>query len=217
MKLLISKTIALILSGLVAVGTAKAENLNFSFGADATTNYISKGFTQTENRPAFQPYMEVAYGPAYVTMWGSNARFGGVDDVELDVGIGFRPDIELIDLDIGFVRYFYAKDKANYGEAFVKASYELTDTTRVGLSYWREIYSQYNTFYLSGSIAELPWGLTLSGGLGSDFGSRNLSQDAIYGDVGLSKSLSDNFSIDLRGNYSAIEGSVLTFRLSLFN
>ena len=217
MKFLIANTVSLMLFGLVLVGAAKAQDLNFSFGADATTNYISKGFTQTENRPAFQPYLEIAYGPTYVTFWGSNARFGGVDDVELDVGIGFRPDIDLIDLDFGFVRYFYARDKANYGEAFIKASYELTDTSRVGLSYWREVYSQYNTFYLTGSIAELPWDLTLSGGVGSDFGSRSLSQDAVYGDIGLTKSLSDNFSIDLRGNFSAIEGSAITFRLSLFN
>ena len=217
MKLLITNTVSLMLFGLVLVGAAKAQNLNFNFGADATTNYISKGFTQTENRPALQPYMEVAYGPTYVTFWGSNARFGGVDDVELDVGIGFRPDIDLIDLDFGFVRYFYAKDKANYGEAFVKASYALTSTGKVGLSYWREVYSQYNTFYLNGSISELPWDLTLSGGIGSDFGSRNLSQDIVYGDIGVTKSLSENFSIDLRGNFSAVEGNALTFRLSLFN
>lgn len=204
------------MNALSALGIAKAEEANFSFGADLTTNYISKGFTQTESRPALQPYIDLAYGPAYLTFWGSNARFGGVDDIELDIGVGLRPDIELIDLDFGFVRYFYAKDKANYGEAFVKASYALTSTGRVGLSYWREVYAKYNTFYLNGSISELPWDLTLSGGIGSDFGSRNLSQDAVYGDIGVTKSLSDNFSIDIRGNFSAIEGSALTFRLSLF-
>jgi uncharacterized protein (TIGR02001 family) len=212
-----STTAALMVFGLAFANAASAEELNLSYGADLTSNYIAKGFTQTDNGPAFQPYIEFAYGPAYLTFWGSNASFGGVKDVELDVGIGLRPDIDPFDLDFGYVQYFYDKDNTDYGEAFVKIGYGLTDTSQIKLSYWREVYSEYNTFYLGGSVSELPWDLTLSGGVGSDFGSRKLSEDAFYADIGLTKGLSDNFSIDVRGNYSAIEGSILTVKLSLYN
>ncbi len=208
---------ALAAMGLVVANSACAEDIELSYGVDITTNYLSKGFTQTDDGPAIQPYVELAYGPAYLEFWGSNASFGGVNDIEFDVGIGFRPDIGIVDLDVGFVQYFYLEDKTNYGEAYLKLGYGVSDTGEIEFGYWREVYHNYNTFYLSGSVSDLPWGLTLSGGVGSDFGSRNLAKDAVYADIGLSKDINDNIAFDLRGNYSAIEGNVLTATLSFFN
>ncbi|MCA0869879.1 TorF family putative porin [Seohaeicola saemankumensis] len=202
---------------LAVASPAMSQEIDISYGVDFTSNYISKGFTQTEDRPAVQPYVVFGFGDAYLEFWASNARFGGVSDIEFDVAIGYAPQIGNWDLDIGFVQYFYRDDKTDYGEFYLGATYNINDDAEIGLKYWREVYFDYNTFYLSGAYSGLPWDLTLSGGIGSDFGSRNLAEDAVYADVGLTKEFNDNIAFDLRVNHSEIEDTRLLATLSFYN
>lgn len=58
--------------------------IELAFGVAFTTDYISKGSTQTDSRPAVQPYIEASYNLFYVSIWASNVEFGGVKDVEVD-------------------------------------------------------------------------------------------------------------------------------------
>ncbi|WP_186766406.1 TorF family putative porin [Falsiphaeobacter marinintestinus] len=193
-----------------------AQEIAISYSIDITSNYLAKGFTQTEDRPAIQPYIEFAYGSVYLSLFASNARFGGVNDTEYDVGVGVRPSVGKLDLDIGFVQYFYRVDKADYGEAYVYANYDFSDDGHVGLKVWHEVYADYTTVYLHGGIGGLPWDMVLSGGVGSDFGSRDLSEDAVYADIGLTKGITDFAAIDLRAIHSAIEGGRILATLSFF-
>lgn len=197
--------------------SVKAENVTLSYGADVVTNYVAKGFTQTDNDPALQAYGELGFGKAYLSFFTSNASFGGPTDIEYDLGIGFRQKLGNVHLDFGYVQYLYRDDKTDYGEAYFKGSYTFTDQTHIGFRYYRQIFADYDTLYLEGAYSGLPWGLALSGGIGSDFGSRNLNQDAVYADLGISKALSDNASLDFRAHYSAIEGSRLIATISFSN
>jgi uncharacterized protein (TIGR02001 family) len=198
-----------------AAPAASAQELGYSFGADLTTNYLAKGFTQTDNKPAFQPWGEVNYGMFYGFFWASNVDFGE-EDIELDLGAGIRPTLGPVALDIGFVQYLYRDDDEDYGEIYVAATYPVTDRIQVGFSYWREVYADYNTFYVDAGYEGLPWDLSVSGGIGSDFGSRDLDKDATYADLGVTKEFAEHFAFDVRGHYSEIEHDRLVATLSFF-
>lgn len=120
-----------VLAGALAIGlsanSAVAQELSFSYGVDVTSNYISKGSTQTEDGAAIQPYFEASYGLFYGGVWGSNVKFDGASDIEYDVYAGIRPSWGEIEFDIGFARYFYRDDNTNYGEAIIKADWAASD------------------------------------------------------------------------------------------
>jgi uncharacterized protein (TIGR02001 family) len=178
--------------------------VSLGYGVDITSNYISKGSTQTEDGPAIQPYAEAAYGPFYTGVWGSNVTFGGASDIECDIYFGVTPSWGDIDFDISFARYFYRDDNAIYGEAIIKTTWAASEHILIGVKYYREVYADQDWLYLNTELSELPLGLTLSGGVGSDLVSRNLSSRKNVGDIGLSCDLTSYMSADLRffgGNY----------------
>src|SRR4029453_16275381 len=49
---------------------------DLSFGVSATTNYVSRGITNSGNDPAVQGYVEPSIGPVYFNLWSSNVNFG---------------------------------------------------------------------------------------------------------------------------------------------
>lgn len=197
---------------------ALAQELTLSYGVDVTSNYISKGSTQTEDHPAVQPYVEAAYGLFYGGLWASNVKFGGASDMEYDVYAGITPSWQNVDFDMGFARYFYRDDNTNYGEAYIKADWAVSDRITLGLDYYREVYADQNWVYLGAELAALPWDLTLSGGAGTDLGSRDdLSSDKYAMDIGLSRDLGDNISADLRVYGGNFDDELVVFTVSLFN
>ncbi|WP_282129834.1 TorF family putative porin [Roseobacter litoralis] len=193
-----------------------AEPFEFSYGVDITSDYISKGSTQTDGRAAVQPYVELSNGIFYFGLWASNVRFDGVSDVELDIYAGITPSWGQVEFDIGFARYLYRDDDTNYGEAIIKASYAINETVRIGADYYREVYADEDWFYVNGAVSDLPWDLTLSAGLGTDFGSKDLPKDKYASDIGLTKDLSDFSAIDLRFYGSNSDDEVLVLTMSFF-
>lgn len=158
------------MEGAVAIGlfatSALAQELSFSYGVDITSNYISKGSTQTEDRPAIQPYVEASFGLFYAGLSASNVRFDGVTDVEYDVYAGITPSWGNVELDLGFVRYFYREDNTNYGEAYIKADLPVADRVILGVGYYREVYADQDWVYLNAALGSLPWDLNVFGGCG---------------------------------------------------
>lgn len=190
----------------------------FSYGVDLTTNYLSKGLTQTDDGPAVQPYAEFGYGPAYFGLWASNASFGGAEDTELDVSIGVRPEFGDLTLDLGFAQYFYQEDDADYGEAYLFADYAASENVSLSLKYYREVYADKDWVYVGAGYSDLPWGLTASGGVGSDLGSDdNFSEDSVAVDFGISGDISENGSFDFRVSDSSIEGTRFYATISFYN
>lgn len=205
-----------LLIGVPANG-ALAEELVFSYGVDITSNYIAKGSTQTEDGAAIQPYFGASYGLFYAGVWGSNVKFAGASDIEVDVYAGVTPSWGNFDFDISFARYLYRDDNTNYGEAIIKTDWAASDRVTLGLDYFREVYADQNWLYVNAELTELPWELTLSGGFGSDFGSQDLGHDKYAVDVGLSRSLNDNMSADLRFYGGSYSDELVVFTLSIFN
>jgi uncharacterized protein (TIGR02001 family) len=113
---------------------AAAGKFEMAIGVAGTTDYVSRGITQTGNDPAIQGYIEPSYGlgpvlgDAFVNVWSSNVDFGGgFDGAEIDVAGGIKPKFlgPKWSPNIGYVHYFYAPESVSpdYGELYAKTDY----------------------------------------------------------------------------------------------
>jgi uncharacterized protein (TIGR02001 family) len=113
---------------------AAAGKFDLAIGIAGTTDYVSRGITQTGSDPAIQGYIEPSYGlgpvlgDAFVNVWSSNVDFGGgFDGAEIDVTGGIRPKFlgPKWSPEIGYVHYFYAPEDVSpdYGEIYGKTDY----------------------------------------------------------------------------------------------
>lgn len=107
-------------------------------GLAGTSDYVSRGITQSDSRPAIQGYIEPTYGIFYANIWSSNVDFG--DDfrgAEIDITGGVRPKFGDLSLNMGWVHYLYTGNiSPDYGELFGKADYKLTDKVVLGARVW---------------------------------------------------------------------------------
>ena len=107
-----------------------------------TSNYVSRGITQTSNEPAVQGTLEYALETgvlgtsAYIGMFGSNAKLEGERDTstsEIDALFGLRGEIgeSGIAWDLGGAYYVYPgtkhADNFDYWEIPLILSYDATD------------------------------------------------------------------------------------------
>jgi uncharacterized protein (TIGR02001 family) len=113
---------------------AAAGKFDMAIGIAGTTDYVSRGITQTGSDPAIQGYIEPSYGlgpvlgDAFVNIWSSNVDFGsGFDGAEIDVAGGIKPKFlgPKWSPNIGYVHYFYAPEDVSpdYGEIYAKTDY----------------------------------------------------------------------------------------------
>lgn len=195
---------------------AQAGEVELSYGVDITTNYLSKGLTNSDNKAAIQPWAEVGMNGFYMAAWASNASFDDVKDVELDVGVGYRHSFGKLDMDIGYTQYFYRDDDADYGEAHVFGTYNFTEQFAGGVEYYREVYADQDWLYVHASYSGLPADLTLSGGIGTDFGSQGYEEDLMAYDLGLTKELNDYSAFDVRVTHSSIEDTSVGATISFY-
>ncbi|WP_329647548.1 TorF family putative porin [Hyphomicrobium sp.] len=178
--------------------SATPSKFNFAYGLSFTTDYVSRGITQTGSDPAVQGYIEPSYGDFYANLWSSNVDFGGgFDGAEIDVAAGYRPEIGKLSLNVGWVHYFYApKDTSPaYGEIFTKADYKLNDKiTLAGRMFFAPDFSQTGhtaTFIAGGAKVQLGHGFAAYGGIGYQF----FEDDAAFEDLAWTAGLSYNWKV----------------------
>jgi len=175
---------------LFAAVPATAQEFSFSWGGTVTSNYVSRGFTQTNNRPAFQPWVEVESNGFYAGLWASNIDFPP-DSVEIDVYGGYRWSIESTSLDLGYARYFYNNSGDLGGEIYLLGSHEAGKVTLFGGVYFghtggltlNDAHGGFSVALMDRVSASTRVGI--AGGAG-------------YGDVGVSYAINDNFEVDAR-------------------
>ncbi|MEO6102059.1 MAG: TorF family putative porin, partial [Pseudoxanthomonas sp.] len=85
----------------------------------ATTDYVFRGVSQTDNGPAFQAGLNYSapFG-LYAGVWGSNVDFGeGGPNFEVDYYVGWNKDLsDAWNLDLGVTRYTYESADSGYGD-----------------------------------------------------------------------------------------------------
>jgi uncharacterized protein (TIGR02001 family) len=96
---------------------AFAEGLTFGGGVAITTNALSDGLSDTQNRPALQPWVEVGKGGFYAGLWATNLRDEAGNRAEVDLYGGYRGETAAgVTYDLGYTQFFYDKTHAASSE-----------------------------------------------------------------------------------------------------
>ena len=131
--------------GAAVMGLSSIASAEFSANIGATSNYLWRGVTQTDNGPAISGGIDYAHASGfYAGAWASNVDF--VDEpefndptdpdddetenngqAELDLYLGFAGEAGSIGYDIGFIYYAYPlaedfggdEDKLDFSEIYV--------------------------------------------------------------------------------------------------
>jgi uncharacterized protein (TIGR02001 family) len=151
-------------------------SFDVAFGVAGTTDYVSRGITNSDSNPALQGYIEPSYGPIYANVWASNVDYGaGFEGTEIDVAAGMRPKWGPVSFDLGYVHYFYSPTDTSpdYGEFYAKANYNFEDKfTLNGRVFFAPDVNQSGktaTFVAGGVTVPLPMGFKIYGGIGYQF------------------------------------------------
>ena len=176
---------------LVLAGPALAEEPQALLGATLTSNYLLDGLTQTQDGPAFQPYLEVEFQPGfYVGAWMSNVDFGdGTDSIETDLYVGLRGETRYFSYDFTLFRYYYDETGYCCDEFVAEVEFPIYGPLSGSTAYHS---------YLNGSYAvsaglglSLPGEFELSGLYKTD----NIDETW---NIGVSRYLSDTIWADIR-------------------
>jgi len=170
------------------------ERPEFSANVALTTDYVFRGFSQTEEGPAIQGGFDVTYKMFYAGVWASNLDFGGDDfnndiaNIEIDVYAGITHKFGAVEADLGVIYYAYpgAEDAAgefDYLEVKFGLSGDLTD--KIGLS---------GTLYYSPEyFGETGETLTYEGGISIALGTYGRFSPTFTGTIGYTDFLDSAF------------------------
>lgn len=96
---------------------APASNLSWNFSL--TSDYVFRGITQTDRKPAAQGGLDYSFGDSgwAIGTWGSNVDFGsGSPDIEVDTYIGWSHALnEQWNFNILLDRYNYLGESSSFG------------------------------------------------------------------------------------------------------
>lgn len=151
-----------------ADAAAAAPAFDMAFGAAVTSDYISRGETQSDHQAAFQPWAELDYKIFYTGYWGSNVSDGGVTDWENDLSIGIRPTLGPVSLDLGYVRYIYSNNTFSlpFGEAYVKGTINPVEPLTLGAQFYVDPSASNATYSELNAAYALPRDFKVSGAVG---------------------------------------------------
>jgi len=128
-----------------AADAAPASDFTASYNVGLFSQYIFRGLTQTNNKPALQGGFDVSHTSGlYIGGWASNVSWlrdnegyttnGGLystgGSLEIDIYGGFKTDVKGVGIDLGALQYYYpgahkqhVYDKANTTELYGALSY----------------------------------------------------------------------------------------------
>jgi uncharacterized protein (TIGR02001 family) len=91
---------------------ADTRKFTWSFNLDGTTDYVFRGISQTDNKPALQGGVDLGYGIIYAGWWASRLDFDNLvppndANLEMDWYGGVRPVWHDITFDFGTIYYSY--------------------------------------------------------------------------------------------------------------
>lgn len=193
-----------IASAIWAAGPVAAQDeRGIAYGVSFTTNYISDGATQSDDKPAVQGYVEGFYDIFYGGIWTSTVSFPGDpvygdDNLEIDAYLGLRRSFGDLDLDLSYYRYFYDQSGDCCGEFVLVAGYPMADLGAVGLEF--DYDPEEDTTWLAGSMGVFFLdAFEVGGSVGTDFGTKDWGErDKVAWDFGVSRGVGEIATVDLR-------------------
>ncbi|MDB5421404.1 MAG: hypothetical protein JWR59_1351 [Brevundimonas sp.] len=189
-----------------AQDASSATTPQWAFNVAATSDYVFRGVSQTEEDPAISGGVDVTVGSFYAGAWASNVSFPGDDDTQAEIDLygGMRSEVAGWNLDLGVVGYLYASqpDGADYDYAEFKAAASRAvgpATVGAAVYYSPDFFgaSEDEATYIEANAAISPadkW--TISGAVGRQF----LSSDFDYTtwNLGAAYQLTSNLAVDVR-------------------
>jgi uncharacterized protein (TIGR02001 family) len=94
----------LLLAATATAGEQDVPSLALPLGAALTSDCVSSGVTNSDNRPVFQPYVEAEFGSFYAGIRASNVDVGDDDRFEIDLYVGWRGTWDIISSGINYYR-----------------------------------------------------------------------------------------------------------------
>ena len=193
----------------LAAQQAPAQEVNWSWGVDLTSNYVFAGVTQSDDKAAIQPWVEVEMNGAYFSIWASTVDLPP-DNWEIDFFLGYRGTTRYdLNWDVSLARYTYDSTGDCCGEVRLYLSYPVTPGAEIGA------YAAYNpetgdwNRFLDASY-DIADGLAVSGSLGKSDG-----MGTTYWDIGTSYAIDGRFSADLRYYGADVGDAGMVLSLSL--
>ncbi|PHS71615.1 MAG: hypothetical protein COB23_01215 [Methylophaga sp.] len=172
MKLKKISSLYLAASALLVTSSAMAwESENGAHSTSASvalsTDYIWRGYSQTDNDPAISGSFDYAHSSGfYLGTWASNVDFGDDASVEIDLYAGIAGETEGgLGWDVGVLRYFYDGEDYDWTEVYASLSYSFFS---VGIAHSNNVYDtdESGTYYSLGFDYDLPMDIALGAGVG---------------------------------------------------
>ena len=149
---------------------------DFAFGVALTTDYVSRGITNSNSRPAVQGYVEPSFGPAYVNVWSSNVDYGaGFEGAEIDAALGLRHEFgpAVARRRVCPLFLFSGRCQPGLRRTLRQADYNVEDMFTIGgRLFFAPDYNQTGdtaTFIAGGVEVPLPHDFSVYGGIGYQF------------------------------------------------
>jgi uncharacterized protein (TIGR02001 family) len=229
-----SKILLSAVAALAAVTTASAADLGkgkkappapvvspweWTVGGGATTNYIFRGISQSNNQPSVNANAEIRYVindnyTVYLGGAGSSVKLTNQDTsppVEWDVIGGLRTTYGAFTVDLGAVGYLYSKVEKpndifvttpNWFEGYAKTSFAVNDSLTLGVNlFMSPSYLDYgaSSQYVAGTAAYKFGDFAVSGEVGRQFFGKT---DAAHTPLTGNRSMPDYNYWNVGGSYS---------------
>lgn len=199
-------------AALFTAGAANAQAApEVAWNIGVVSDYVFRGYTQTDEEPALQGGVDATIGAFYVGAWASNVDFGDDTDAEVDIYGGYRGEAGGFGFDVGVVGYGYvnAPDGADYDYLELKAaaSRAIGPATFGAAIYWspdffgldeKATYAEFNTAF---SPAE-KW--TVSAAVGRQW--LDVNDDYATWNLGVGYAVTDHVAIDVRYHDTDVDG-----------
>lgn len=196
---------------LASAGAASAQEATITANIAVTSDYVFRGYSQTDEEPAIQGGVDVTIGAFYVGAWGSNVDFGDDTDAEVDIYGGFRGEAGGFTFDVGAVGYGYvgAPDGVDYDYLELKAatSRAVGPVTFGGVVYWSPDFFGLDdeATYLEANAAFAPadkW--TVTGAVGHQW--LDVNDDYATWNIGVGYAVTEHVAIDVRYHDADVDG-----------
>lgn len=196
---------------LTASAAAAQDGPSVSWNAGIVSDYVFRGYSQTNQDPAVFGGVDVTAGNFYAGAWASNVDFGDATDAEVDLYGGYRTEVAGFAVDVGGVAYLYVSqpDGADYDYVELKAaaSRGVGPVTVGAAVYWSPDFfglDEEATYVEANAAFAVTDKFTVSGAVGHQ--SLDVNDDYATWNAGVAYALTDHIVADVRYHDTDVDG-----------
>ena len=204
---------------LAAPGANAQEGPDIAWNVGVVSDYVFRGFSQTNEDPAVQGGVDTTIGSFYGGVWASNVDFGDDTSAEVDFYGGYRTEASGFAVDVGAVLYIYpgapTLTEYDYVEAKLAASRAVGPVTVGAAVFWSPDFFGVDgeATYVEGNFAFTPaakWSLTAAVG----HQALDVSDDYTSWNAGVGYAFSDHYAVDVRYHGAEVDSPLSDDRIT---